>query len=37
MRPDLHRPTDLIDPLDHHIRQVRQENPNNIMIITPRT
>jgi hypothetical protein len=31
MRPDPHRPTDLVDPLDHHIRQVRQENS---MIIT---
>jgi len=34
MRPDPHRPTDLLDPLDHHIRQVRQEN---FMIVTPRT
>jgi hypothetical protein len=37
MRPDPHRLTDLLESLDHHIGQVRQENPNNIMIITPRT
>jgi hypothetical protein len=34
-RPDPHRPTDLGDPLDHHIRQVRQQNPNPTLITTP--
>jgi hypothetical protein len=37
MRPDPHRLTDLVESLDHHISQVRQENPDSIMIITPRT
>jgi len=37
MRPDPHRPTDLVESLDHHIGQVRQENPDSIMIITPHT
>lgn len=37
MRPDPHRPTGSLDPLDHHIRQVRQDNPNTIMITTRRT
>ncbi|MCU1660005.1 MAG: hypothetical protein JWR58_70 [Pseudonocardia sp.] len=33
-RPDPHRSTDLVDPLDHHIRQVRQQNPNPSLINT---
>ncbi len=37
MRPDPHRLTELLESLDHHIGQVRQENPDSIMIITPRT
>jgi hypothetical protein len=28
------RPTDPLNPLDHHIRQVREKNLNNIMITT---
>jgi hypothetical protein len=34
MRPDPHRPTDLRNPLDHQIRQVRKKNLNDIMITT---
>jgi hypothetical protein len=34
IRPDPHRPTDLLNPLDYHIRQVRKKNLNNIMITT---
>jgi hypothetical protein len=34
MRPDPHRPTDLVELLDHHICQVRQQNLNLTMIIT---
>ena len=33
-RPDPHQSTDLIDPLDHHIRKMRQQNPQPILIIT---
>jgi hypothetical protein len=36
MRPDLHRPTDQVNLIDHHIGQVRQENRDPIMIITRR-
>jgi hypothetical protein len=32
--PDPHRPTNLLDPLDHHISQVREKNLNNIVITT---
>ena len=28
-------PANLDDPLDHHIRQVRQQNPNATLITTP--
>jgi hypothetical protein len=34
-RPDPHRPAYLGDPLDHDIRQVRQQNPNATLITTP--
>jgi hypothetical protein len=34
-RPDPHRPANVGDPLDHHIRQVRQQNPNATLITTP--
>lgn len=36
MRPDPRRSTNLLDPLDHHIYQVRQQNPRNTMITTRR-
>jgi hypothetical protein len=36
MCPHPHRPTDLLNPLDHHVRQVRKKNLNNIMIATRR-
>lgn len=35
-RPDPHRRTELLDPLDHHTGQVREEHAR-IMIITPGT
>jgi hypothetical protein len=35
MRPDLHRSTDQVNLLDHHIRQVWQEDRDSIMNITP--
>jgi hypothetical protein len=31
-RPDPHCSTDLIDPVDHHTGQVRQQNPNPLTI-----
>jgi hypothetical protein len=34
-RPDPHQPANVGDPLDHHIRQVRQQNPNATLITTP--
>jgi hypothetical protein len=34
-RPDPHRPTNVGDPLDHYIRQMRQQNPNPTLITTP--
>jgi hypothetical protein len=37
MRPDLHRSTDQVNLLDHHIPQVWQENRDSTMIITRRT
>jgi hypothetical protein len=37
MCPDLHRLTHQVNLLDHHIRQVRQENRDSIMIVTRRT
>jgi hypothetical protein len=35
IRPDPHRPTDLLNPLDHHIRQVRKKNLTNTLITQP--
>jgi hypothetical protein len=34
MRPDPHRPTEHVNLLDHHIRQVRQENLKPVIITT---
>jgi len=34
MRPDPRRPTNPLDPLNHHIYQVRQQNPRITMITT---